>query len=163
MIKSLQFACLFIFLVACSSADKNLPSTVRYSPETEKTFQEIERERLLEHYKQLRIEEGIDQQEPGSAKRVRPRPRVVRPNPAPMPKKQAPVQAKRPAPKVDIESQNMELEQNLSFFCMQKRKDSRFSTEGSCEEYTASVRQDCEQEFEQGDRGLLPCVKSKLK
>lgn len=163
MTKLLSFVCLFLLLFGCSTSNKSLPNAARYSPETEKTFQDIERERLLEHYKQMRIEEGIIQQEPGTQKRTRPRPKVVRPSPVPEASKQVPVKAKRPTPRVDIESQTMELEQNLSFFCMQKRKDARFSSDGACEEFTSSIRQNCEQEFERGDKGLLPCVKSKLK
>lgn len=156
-------AILVLFILgACATQPKNLPQQTRYSPETEKTFLEIERERLLEHYRQMRIEEGIEQND-GSTKRAS-RPRVIRPRPTPpAPKKTTPRTQVVERVKVDEEAQKMELEQNLSFFCMKKRSDSRFSNDGSCEEFTAQVKNECLEKYQTGDKGLLPCVKSQLK
>ena len=158
------FAAIFVlfFLGACATQPKNLPQQTRYSPETEKTFLEIERERLLEHYRQMRIEEGIMQND-GTYQKVA-KPRVIRPRPTPpAPKKPAPRAQVVERVKVDEEAQKMELEQNLSFFCMKKRSDSRFSNDGSCEEFTAQVKNECLEKYQTGDKGLLSCVKSQLK
>jgi len=135
---------LLISLTSCS-----VPSTKRrktYSRETSKSFEEIERINAIERYKKLR-------ERPSRLKTIKPK-KYAR-------KKRAP--KKRKIYFTDPEDQKVEVDQNLKFFCMEKRKDSRFVKNKSCESYTKSVLDKCHISYDWNDRALTQCVKSKLR
>lgn len=174
-------ALLFLTLVfaSCSSVPQKeqAPQEVQYSSETQKSFEEIEREMLLERYKRLRVEDGILQQRPGQEYNPEPRglpPRsdetpLKRPQKTAKPKQLQPQPAtktsrakKRPRVEVNPEEQRREIQQNLTFYCMKMRNDSRFATGESCEDYTHSVERKCLEKFSEGERALTRCVKSQL-
>lgn len=177
-------ALLFLTLVfvSCSSAPKKeqAPQDVQYSSETQKSFEEIEREMLLERYKRLRVEDGILQQRPGQAYNPEPRGLPPRSNEGPLKRDTGPQKAAKPKQlqpqpaakasstkkrarvEVNPEEQRREIQQNLTFYCMKMRKDSRFATGESCEDYTHSVERKCLEKFSEGERALTRCVKSQL-
>ncbi len=146
-----------LLLVSCSSAEKPKvdPS---YSDATESAFDEIERTRVLDYYRQLRAKGNPDL--PST------RPRVVRPKryEEPRPRVRA---TPRPKPVLSAEQKEAmerELSQNLSYFCMLNRKDSRFSDEADCTAYSQNVLHDCRQRIDENDaKKLIRCVKSELK
>jgi hypothetical protein len=160
---------LFPFIVfltfACSTTPKETVEPVTYSAETMKTFEEIEREQVLEYYRQLRARENQ------ATQRVAPPPET----PKPLQKfhtqkpsvRKAPAPAPRPVRSSIIAANPEELEkeisQNLSFFCMRTRSQKRFSSEGSCEEFTANVETQCRDQFQPNDRRLFNCVRDRLK
>jgi len=65
--------------------------------------------------------------------------------------------------KVDEKEQEIEIGQNLSYFCMDKRKESRFQQENACAEFTENIYSVCLDEYEIGDARLTRCVKSRLR
>tara|TARA_R110000868_G_scaffold269233_2_gene528617 strand:+ start:23952 stop:24422 length:471 start_codon:yes stop_codon:yes gene_type:complete len=144
-------------LVSCSTTEqpKVDPS---YSDATEKTFDEIERTRVLDYYRQLR--------ERGNPDIRRSRPTVVRPKAY---KERRPRVKPTPRPKPvmsaeEREAVEREISQNLSYFCMLNRKDSRFSDEADCTAYTQNVLHECRQRTDENDgKRLVGCVKSNLK
>lgn len=144
------------FLLSCASQEKTPITRMTYSEETTRTFEEIEREQLLQYYRDLRAKEVNSPQES--------RPRVSRPQTS----RPAKIQASKPAPKSSAQKANpeelqKEIEQNLVFFCMRHRQDSRFKDEAVCQEFTAKIYQNCQEKFEADDRRLFNCIKPKLK
>lgn len=63
---------------------------------------------------------------------------------------------------VDIKEQEIEIEQNLTFYCMENRKDSRFDDNMDCSAYTENIYSECRNDFVAGDARLTRCVKSRL-
>jgi hypothetical protein len=158
--KNLVLSLILLFLSACSTTTKEEAPVTSYSQETMKTFEEIEREQVLEYYRQLRARENQNQQ------------RTAPPPPAPKPlqkfhtqkpKPKTPRRPKSSAIAANPEELEKEVSQNLSFFCMKTRSQSRFSAEGSCEEFTTRVESQCRGQFESNDRRLFNCVRDKLK
>ncbi|WP_372651425.1 hypothetical protein [Halobacteriovorax sp.] len=148
-------------LTACTSVKmKDTPK--QYSKETVRSFEEIERENALERYRQLRLQ-NWERTKKGKVSNTRPR-RYY--SPSKPRKKTAP--KKIVAPKKIIiptnpEEQKIEVDQNIKFFCMEKRKDPRFKSSMSCESYTANILSACEDSYQWNDKKLTNCVKSKLK
>ena len=145
-----------LLFFSCASKDKTPVTKMTYSEETTRTFEEIEREQLLQYYRDLRAKETVS---PRASK-----PRASRPQTS----KPATISANKPAPKsaaqkADPEELQKEIEQNLVFFCMRHRQDSRFSDEAVCKEFTAKIYQECQEKFEADDRRLFNCIKPKLK
>ena len=178
--KAIQYLSIIILILnlsSCATVEKKekRPKKVHYSQETQKTFKEIEREMLLERYKRMRVEDGILQQRPGQDYRPKLRTAPARPKnrpftrlrpkqkiKAPQTKPRAVEPDETPVVKVNPQSQQREIEQNLKYFCMKMRKDPRFPTSQACEEYTESIRNKCLQKFSKGELALTRCVKSQL-
>lgn len=169
---------LTLVFASCSSVSqkKEAPKKLGYSSETQKSFEEIEKEMLMERYKRMRVEDGILQQRPGQNYNPQPRglpPKtfeapLTRPSPpqkTAQPKRIKPQQRQSPKVRrveVDPKEQQREIQQNLTYFCMKMRKDSRFSSGEACEKYTQTVEQECLGKFSKGERALTRCVKSQL-
>lgn len=113
--------------------------------------EDIEKQRILEHYRLMRAR----QWDKINTKKVFYR----------MPTKKTPPSA--PAPVkiryIDAKEQEVEIEQNIVFFCMNRKKFQRFDNEDDCLEFTKNIQNDCLEEFETGDARLTSCVKSRLK
>jgi hypothetical protein len=176
-INYLNLIILILNLSSCASVKQKekRQKKVEYSQETQKSFKEIEREMLLKRYKRMRVEDGILQERPGQDyrpklrtppqqvrkrpfTRLRPKQNIKRPHSPPT--EIEPVEA--PVVKVNPQIQRREIEQNLTYFCMNMRKDPRFSTEQTCEEYTQSIQNKCLEKFSEGELALTRCVKSQL-
>lgn len=140
-------------LTSCTSVKmKESPKT--YSKETVKSFEEIERENALERYRQLRLKNW--------ERTKRSRTRNIRPKRYTRPKRKISKPKKTIIP-TNPEEQKIEVDQNLKFFCMEKRKDSRFSGSTSCESFTNNILESCKKSFDWNDKKLTRCIKSKLK
>lgn len=114
--------------------------------------EDIEKQRILEHYRLMRAR----QWDKINTKKVfyrMPPPKKVTPT-APVPLK---------IKYVDSKEQEVEIEQNIVFFCMNRKKFQRFENEDDCLEFTKNIQNDCLEEFENGDARLTSCVKSRLK
>ncbi len=144
------------FLVACATTQK--PSNKSsYSDATEKTFEEIERSRVLDYYRQLR--------ESGSSRKSTTRPTTIRPKQYNSQQRRPVVKATpKPLSKEQQEAIEREVSQNLSFFCMLNRKDSRFKDEAECTAYAQNVLYECKKRLgDELSKKLIRCVKSELK
>jgi hypothetical protein len=64
---------------------------------------------------------------------------------------------------VNIQEQQIEIEQNMSYYCMEERKNTKLFMKGSCKEFTRNIYSDCVRKFDKGDARLTTCVKSRLK
>jgi len=147
----------FFFLVSCASTSQK-PTEASYSDATESTFEEIERSRVLDYYRQLR-ENGNSDSNRSRPTIVRPKPYITRP--AAKPKTRP---TPRPLTVEEREAIDREVGQNLSFFCMLNRKDSRFKDEADCNAYTQNVLFDCKKRLSDEEaKKLVRCVKSELK
>ncbi|CBW26195.1 putative exported protein [Halobacteriovorax marinus SJ] len=144
-----------LILTSCSSVTmKEGPKT--YSKETVKSFEEIERENAIERYRKLRLEDLEN------AKSGRKKVRRISPKRYVTPKRTRP----KPRPSIiptNPDEQRIEVEQNLKFFCMEKRKDPRFSAASTCESFTENILSECESSYQWNDKKLTRCVKSKLR
>ena len=56
-----------------------------------------------------------------------------------------------------------EINQNLAFFCMKKRKDVVFSNEEKCQYFTKQVLNNCEKKYPLLNSAMLSCIKKRLK
>lgn len=146
---------LTLLITSCSSGIKEL-GPKRYSNETNRSFEEIERENALEKYRQLRLK-NWERTKKGNAriknikprKYYRPAKKVTRRKPSIIP--------------TDPEAQKIEVDQNLKFFCMEKRKDPKFRGSLTCESFTENILSGCQDSYQWGNKRLTNCVKSKLK
>ena len=146
----------FLFFTGCATNEvqKTQPS---YSNSTEETFEEIERARALDYYRQLRERGNPSRYAPARPAQVRPKPYVERTKPKPVPTRPPEMTPEQK------EAVAMEIGQNLSYFCMINRKDSRFSDEAECHAYTQNVYHNCRNEIDENEgRKLVRCVKNKL-
>jgi hypothetical protein len=140
---------LSLLLFSCSHTEKKSSKT--YSDQTNSSFEDIERDNAINKYRQLRWE-NWNKKKKGKIKTIKPKKYTH--------KKRA---KKKKIIPTDPNEQRIEIDQNLAFFCMEKRKDSRFGPEGKCESFTNGILQKCEIKFSWNDRNLTKCVKSKLK
>lgn len=148
-----------LILVSCASPE---PKEIQphYSNATEQTFDEIEKTRVLDYYRQLRARGNPDL--PST------RPTVIRPKPYQerTTRRPRPTATPKPVPTLSIEQREAierEVSQNLSYFCMLNRKDSRFSDEADCTAYTQDVLYDCRKKVVDDNlRNLVRCVKNEL-
>ncbi len=151
----------FLIFSSCTSV-KMKEAPKHYSKETMRSFEEIERQNALERYRKLRLQ-NWEATKKGKVSRTRPK-RYSRPrnsNRIVAPKKVVPPK-KRIIP-TNPEEQKIEVDQNIKFFCMEKRKDPRFKGPTSCESYTENILNECEDSYQWNDKKLTNCVKSKLK
>lgn len=150
------------FAWGCSSTreEKVVPTPKTYSAETEKTFEEIEREQVIETYRRLRWENWQEREQERESQITRPRARKIIPKPAPAPaapKKAARKQSGNP------EEIQVEIEQNMAIFCMKMSGNARFSDESDCSAFTQNVLFECSSKFDEADRAKVGCVKAALK
>ena len=142
-----QLTLLILFTACATTAPRHQKN---YSNSTEKSFEDIERDRALDHYRLLReknwnhyLNKGQkSKQHKSTARKVINQPKKILVNP---------------------EDQKTEIDQHLTYFCMGNRKSSRFSEEGSCEQYAQNSLNNCLQKFEWGEKGLISCTRSSLK
>jgi len=143
------------FLGACAQNTSRKPRRkTTYSAETQKTFEDIEREKAIESYRKLRLENWKYYTKEKKKKRTRPvyRKKIY---------KKKIVKKRRPL--VDPVEQENEINQNLAYYCMEHRKDARFNEENDCKLFTENIFKNCKIENNLGEPELLTCVKSRLK
>lgn len=156
---------LLLSLISCSTKPVR-NSKRQYSDEVEKEFQDIEydRKRVLNYYRTLREKNWEEYKRKGSqiSRRHPPRrhqekkPTIVLVVPAPKPKKPE-------LPPEKVEEMNIEIHQNLSYFCMKNRKSGKFSDASECQEFTQNIFNECKEKYPiYRDRSPINCVKSKL-
>lgn len=147
-------------LISCAALQKpKEKSTPRYSEETEKTFEQIERERLLEKYRKMRADamrKGTYVKKKRTTRQhSRARQRVV---------KKTPVKTKQiyQSEQIDPGQLAVEIDQNRSYFCIQHEDHRRFKSGTNCEEFTAAILEECMGDYDENDRALLRCFKARI-
>lgn len=132
---------LILFTVGCSTTQKVdfRPSPKVYSSATENEFASIERSDF--NYPLIPLKKIENEQ---FVKKEKIEPTII--------KKIAKNQEKL-----------QEINQNLAFFCMKKRKDVNFSNEDKCHSFTAKVLNDCEKMHPALNSAMLRCIKEHLK
>lgn len=150
-----------LFLVSCAGIERTTPKQSKtYSAETEKTFEEIEREQVLENYRKLRWENW--QKREAERERERRRANIYRPR---TPKKVPTPRPSRVTPKAggNPEEIQVEIEQNMSIYCMKMGSSTRFEGENDCAAFTQNVLFECSSKYEEDDKRRVGCVKSSLR
>ncbi len=98
------------------------------------------------------IDEKINYQEPASSKSIT---SLIPPS---EPKK------KKPSKVPQMDERLIEINQNLAFYCMKHRKDSRFGdSEEKCMDFVTQSLNDCQKIHKTPDKKLLGCIQTKLK
>lgn len=152
---------------SCSGIKPTKRNQRAYSQEVESEFGSIENDnkKILNYYRSLREKNWEEYKSHGKKSSVRRR--YQRPAPRQR-KSQARFKKITPAPKpalsqTQVEELNIEINQNLSYFCMKKRKSTRFKSPADCETFTEQIRKSCKEKYPvYRDRSPVECVKSKL-
>jgi len=155
-------------LISCSTKPIHKKPKRRYSDEVEKEFQDIEydRKRVLNYYRTLREKNWKEYKYKGnqisrrrySPTRIKSKPTVVRIVPSPTPKPERPELSPE-----KVEEINIEIHQNLSYFCMKNRKSGKFSDHSTCLDFTQNIFNECKQKYPiYRDRSPISCIKNKL-
>ena len=161
----LTYLLISLVLLSCANTGKKSPKKT-YSADVEKSFDEIERDKAIELYKKLRwnnwkkIQRKRKALKPRSTVRrkktkyYRPKKKVVRKKPS-----------RPPLGEEKVKELQIEISQNMSFFCMAKRKDRRFKNENECHAFTQNVLDSCQDKVGQPwvDRKIISCVKRSLR
>lgn len=177
MKKALAFIVFTALFTSCAQMQKKpvKKGPKVYGQEVEDEFRSIEtgansQAEVLEYYRRLRQENWNDYKK-GSGdsyawKKNRRLQRIV-PKSAPAPsKKLAPIPARTPKPLAAsiVKEMKIEISQYMSYFCMEKRKSSRFSDNADCSAYTENILRECEGKYPIiSDRSLVKCVQARLK
>jgi hypothetical protein len=155
---------------ACSKTplrNKNLKPQNRQA--TKLSFEQLERQRAINTYRLLRIKDAElrkkntkrrSSRKRYSRKKIIKRNVKVRSYPKPQPvKKVVPSYPKR-----DPEEIMIEVNQNLTYFCMQKRKSRKFKDEAECKLFTQEKLLECQEKHIEIDNArLVRCVKTRLR
>jgi hypothetical protein len=160
MFKYLSFI-IIVLLCACAKTPvKKSPSPI-YSTEIEDSFINIEKKRALDTYRLLRLRDLERRQKRKTSKSRRPRKSVIKNFVKIKPK---PVEIKIPTyPKRDPEEIMMEVNQNLSYYCMKKRKSKKFKEPTECEVFAQEKLKECRIKYVQEDNAkLVRCIKGRL-
>jgi hypothetical protein len=175
--KLILFLILSLVLVSCSSSlggrkkNKVKRRKRQYSKTTEDQFSRIEKNenQALSYYQRLRWNNWNKYKKATRTKQrnIRKRPTrsysrpVKKMGPPPAPRKHV---AKRSYSPDKSKELYIEIKQNMSFYCMEKRKSRKFSNSQDCNAYTQNALSQCEDAHPViSDRSLYRCVKRKLK
>lgn len=167
--KYLSLLLISTLFVSCANFSKEKKAPKKsYSNDVEKSFEDIEREKAISFYKKLRWQNWKKIQ--GKRKAIRPRKskRKVTRKKTYYPKKKIRKKKFYSKPALSdskVKEVQIEISQNMSFFCMSKRKDSRFKDENDCHAYAQNVLDTCQDQVQQPwtDKKIVSCVKRKLK
>ena len=135
---SILYFLLFLLISSCSSV-----SMVQTPPPKILTA----REKLLLYYKELRQSQW-DKIKQKNERR---------------PRKVTIIPKKAEIKLVDLKEQSIEIEQNLTYFCMEQRKSNKFMIPTTCQKHTQNIYNECNLKFVKGDARLTRCVVLKLK
>ena len=150
---------LTFILFSCAQSEKS--SKTSYSRSTLKSFDEIERLEAIERYKKLRSRDWKNYKKTKRYKKFRPKKYVKRRVNKPTPK---PVRKKPVLSKSQKEELERELNQNMAYYCMMKRKDKRFSNEADCHAFVENNYFECKRNNGIDiSKNLVRCVKKKLR
>ncbi|MBC97175.1 MAG: hypothetical protein CME63_05460 [Halobacteriovoraceae bacterium] len=160
---------LITLFISASCATSRPPKTKKtYSSEVEQEFKDIEydQKRVLNYYRTLREKNWDEYKKGQNTKRRRPR-RYQRPKRRSQPQRSKTVRKvvpEKPAlSDARVEELNIEIQQNLDYFCMKNRKSSRFSNQQDCKSYTENIFDQCKQQHPvYRDRSPVQCVKNRL-
>lgn len=149
-------------MASCAGLEETKPQTTKtYSADTEKTFEEIEKEQVLENYRRLRWENW--QKREADRDRQRHRANTYRPRTPKAQPKPRPAVTSRPRPAGNPEEIQVEIEQNMAIYCMKMGSSPKFGGEHECVAFTENVLFECSSKYEEDDKRRVSCVKSELK
>jgi hypothetical protein len=120
--------------------------------DVEKSFEEVEREKILDYYFQLRLKD----RENKKSNRRRRNVRIYRPaKPRAAPRVAAP-KPRKPKILVNPDENKIRMEQMLSFHCIKKRD------ANNCQAFTKAIADNCRDEYDLDDQRLIRCIERKL-
>ena len=158
---------ILLVLTGCSSLTKNKdrrtrPAKVQYSDEVEREFSRIESEQdnLSRYYRELR-QKDWENYKKGTKKRHSFY--QITPKDAPR-SAQKKIKKKTPSYSDEqIREFQVEIGQNLSYYCMKNRKSKRFDGKEDCIAYTKDTLLKCEDKYSrQYGRVITRCLKKSL-
>lgn len=179
MKQNLSLIALVIFFQLMGCATKKVqedqgPKTYNQAVEDEFNSIENSQKDVLEYYRRLRQSnwqsyksQGKKGKVPYRVWRQQNRPshqRIVPRSSEDAPKKLAPIPRPKPLAASIVQEMKIEIRQYMSYFCMEKRKSSRFDDSADCSAFTENILSGCEEQFSViTDRSLVKCVKDQLK
>lgn len=140
---------------SCAGNNKR---TAKYdiSSETDKTFDNIEKESALETYRLMRLRDLQENRRKTFKKR---RYKKIKPKRITHSEKPAPA----PRPKPISQDSLMEIRQNLTYFCMKNRKHPKFEDKDLCRTHAEATFKECEGRYKSNpNMNIVNCVKNKL-
>lgn len=175
-----SFLILLVTMQFMGCATKKVPKNQgpkTYDQSVEDEFSSIENSQkdVLEYYRRLRQKNWQSYKDQGRkgkvpyrqwrkqnrARHQRVIPRSSEPTPT---KKLAPIPRPKPLAASIVKEMKIEIRQYMSYFCMENRKSSRFDGNADCSAFTENILNECESQYKIiSDRGLVNCVKKKLK
>jgi hypothetical protein len=165
--------CLFsLFLVGCgTSVKKSSKKVVTSRP---KTIREKLREEAIRRYRRMRFTDAQKRWGKARANKRQTRKPIAKYRRKRLPRRvkksetivrRLPNKRATPRPRTKVlanpDELKIEIDQNLAYFCMANRK--RYQSPSACQQMTQNALESCEVKFEWDDRGLLKCVKSRLR
>lgn len=158
------YSVIILFITVTLNSCSNIkpvspPPLVIAAPVVNLTQQEIMKLKMLEKYRLLRLAALKD--DPTGAKRKKRYYRRMPPR-----KLRNPPTISNGIPRRfrgNSESITIEIDQNLTYFCMKHRKNYKFTNNKTCQSHTDKIAKQCMLKYKENDRRLVRCIKDKLK
>lgn len=150
MLKNLpQIFIIILISTSCANIRPIQKSKPQYDADVEKSFEDIEREKILNYYFELRKKAADKREETPSRRRSR-RKTVKIYKPAKPQKKRS--------PKIisDPKENAIRMEQMLSYYCIKN------SNRSNCKQFTETIALNCKDDYEMDDQRIVHCVQKKL-
>ena len=152
----LQLTILLVFCLSCASSNKLVSRKDFLSQKAKEKLNNTERRRAIESYRLMRLRDKRSRLSKKNQTNVR-RKKVKRAKPSKI------IVQTPPKPKPLTEEQVLEIEQNLTYFCMKNRKNIKYRNENICRGHTQSKYEECKSRYKQNPRiNVVRCVKNML-
>lgn len=162
----------FIFFGCATKKATKKKGPKTYDQSVEDEFNSIENSQkdVLEYYRRLRQKNWQSYKSKGNRGTVpyrvwrKKHSPPTQKRPSPRVKKLAPIPKPKPLAASIVEEMKIEIRQYMSYFCMEKRKSTRFDGSADCSAFTENILNQCESKYPViSDRSLVRCVKKKLR
>jgi hypothetical protein len=162
------FLLLILFAISCAQRPIKKTIILKKIQKYKLTFEQMEKKRALESYRLMRLNTvKIRNKRKKKRKSKRSKSRIYKRSIVKKPIKVKPRTIKKilPSyPKRDPEKIMIEVNQNLSYFCMRHRKSRKFKTPEDCKAYTQEKLLECQTKHIEIDNArIVRCVKRRLK
>jgi len=155
-----------MFLVSSCSGNKKYNRNIRdhKSTQNDQDYKEVtQEEKILEHYRQLRLKNWDDyvKKKPLKSRRSA-RPNATKVNIL-RPKDEKP--ALNPKPELSeekIRDINIEISQRKNYFCLKFGEHKKFSNETECQVFVENTHLDCQQKYDESPKEILSCLRYSL-
>jgi hypothetical protein len=152
----LKLTILLVLCLSCASSNKLVSKNSSSLQKANEKLNNTERRRAVESYRLMRLRDKQSKLPKKYRTNVRKK-RIKRAKPIKI------IVQTAPKPKPLTEEQIMEIEQNLTYFCMKNRKNIKYRNKNICRGHTQSKYEECKTRYKQNPRiNVVRCVKNML-